>query len=113
MCRARALRGIARDEDFIGICEQHHRRQAHDAAVTCRAGIRGAAERVTGRFVVVERTAHRGANVETAAIAAQIALRAPARVAFHLIPRIEAACFDQAGREAERHGGIVGPFPWL
>lgn len=38
---------------------------------------------------------------------------APAQVPLHLVARIEPVPLHQAGRQAQRHGRVVGPWPGL
>jgi len=40
-----------------------------------------------------------------------VAFVAPTPVALHLVVGVKAVALDEAGSKAERHGGIVRPFP--
>lgn len=56
-----------------------------------------------------ERRAYGRADVEAAAVRAQVPVAPPADVALELVERVEASAPDQALGEAERHRGVVGP----
>ena len=49
-------------------------------------------------------------NVETEAGAAQVSVAPPPDVPLQLVHGVESPAFDQTFRQAEGHGGVVGPF---
>ena len=49
------------------------------------------------------------ADVETGAVAAQIAFIGPPAVALHLIVCVEPIALDKAGCQTKSHGSVVGP----
>src|SRR5690606_38330225 len=89
-----------------------YRRQPHEAAVARRVRVVITCDRIAGIEVTVQRGRCRAADVEAAAGAAVAAIFPPADVAVHLVCQVPAV-FDQALREAEGHGGIVGPLAGL
>src|SRR5512134_1696352 len=105
--------GALGGEPFHGIevGEEVHgdRGQAHDGAVAGRAGVGGAGQRLAGLAVAVQGAGYGAPDVEAPAGAAQVAGLPPAAVALHLVPRVEAPALEQAGAEAQGHGGVVGP----
>ena len=60
-----------------------------------------------------ERASDRIADVETAAVAAQVAFLIPEAIARESLSGIESLSLDQAFGQAKRHGGVVGPLPGL
>ena len=56
---------------------------------------------------------HGAADVEAATGGGHVALAPPPDVALHLVTGVETLALDQARREAERHGGVVGPLAGL
>lgn len=87
--------------------------EAHEGAVARAAGGGGAAPGIAGADELFEGVARGIADVEAAARGAEVALFVPAGVALELVNRVEAATFDEALREAERHGRVVGPLAGL
>jgi hypothetical protein len=72
-----------------------------------------AAEGIAGRLVAAQGRAHGASNIEAGTVAAEIAELRPTAIAVHLIDGVEALPHDQAGGQAEGHGGVVGPLPRL
>ncbi len=64
-------------------------------------------------FVALQRLPDRAADIETMPGAAVSAVPVPVPVALHLVAGVEAAAFDQAGSQAERHGSVIRPLPRL
>ncbi len=56
---------------------------------------------------------HGNADVETGTGAAQVSCFCPSTIARHLVEWVEPMAFEQALRQAERHGRIIGPLSWL
>jgi hypothetical protein len=53
------------------------------------------------------------ADVEATVGAAQVTVAIPANIALHLVAGIESAPLDQALRQTQRQGRVVGPLPRL
>lgn len=83
--------------------EHRHWRESHDRAIA--GGIRRSrtCERLTGGLESTQRSAHRDTDVEAASIRREMTVSPPAAVAFHLVPWIEAAAFNQTLGEAKCH----------
>ena len=88
-----------------------YRRQPHDAAIAGGTRLVGTRAGFAIEFEAAQRRRHGVADVETTAGDAHVALVAPAQIAAHLISGIEAVACEQALRQAEGHGGVVGPLP--
>src|SRR5687767_6502920 len=112
MRRSRTV-GASGDSDLGHACEEErHRSETHGRPVsgTHLAGASGPRLAVT--LESRERGANRSADIEAPAVAAVISLTFPAHIPRQLIDRVGFATFDQALRQAERHRGVIGPFPW-
>ena len=84
------------------------RRQAHDGAVACAVRAARARRRVAGAPETLERRRGCHADVEAPPVARHVPLIMPAHVALHLVMQVKAV-FEQAGRQAQGHAGVVDP----
>ena len=91
---------------------QHHRGQAHDAAVARIVGVRRACAGGAGFAVALQRIRSGSANIKTPAGAGHIAFVVPVQVAVELVVHVKPV-LDQAGCQAQGHAGVVRPLAGL
>jgi hypothetical protein len=111
MRRPRALRGFRDCYSGVRREEQRYWREAHERTVPSGTFL-SASRGLPCALESPERQAYGSAYVETFAVAAVMSLAHPPHVPRELIDRIEALALEEALRETERHGRIIGPLPW-
>lgn len=92
--RPRTLAGHPDRRVEIRIEEHGHRRQPHDTALSSGPRVGGTAERLACLLGAVKSTGDCVPNIETPAIAAQVAGISPPAVAKHLVLWVETPEFD-------------------
>ena len=97
----------------VGMIKHCDRSKSHDRAVTCRSSMRETAVGVARLLIPSKCRRHRVPDVKTPPVAAQVSIIGPTDVPIHLVSWIEAALFNEAGRQAQGHGRVVRPFPGL
>src|SRR5580704_9370602 len=66
---------------------------------------------MAGALILSESSGNREPDIETAAFHAQVAILPPAKIALHLVNRIEPIALNETLAEAKRHGSVVCEVP--